>query len=111
MPLHLRQDQGYKSGMPFGKTWLPKNFRNFSSEGLTACFPFYNAEISHPSGTLLGVNLQTQTPIYVDFFDRRILENGNTTVLGRAGSGKTFLVSLLTMRSALQGVRTSHHRP
>lgn len=106
MPLHLRQDQGYKSGMPFGKTWLPKNFRNFSSEGLTACFPFYNAEISHPSGTLIGVNLQTQTPIYVDFFDRRILENGNTTVLGRAGSGKTFLVSLLTMRSALQGVRT-----
>ena len=106
MPLHLRQDQGYKSGMPFGKTWLPKNFRNFSSEGLTACFPFYNAEISHPSGTLIGVNLQTQTPIYVDFFDRRILENGNTTVIGRAGSGKTFLVSLLTMRSALQGVRT-----
>jgi len=106
MPLHLRQDQGYKSGMPFGKTWLPKNFRNFSSEGLTACFPFYNAEVSHPSGTLIGVNLQTKTPIYVDFFDRRILENGNTTILGRAGSGKTFLVSLLTMRSALQGVRT-----
>jgi len=106
MPLHLRQDQGYKSGMPYGKTWLPKNFRNFSSEGLTACFPLYNAEISHPTGILLGVNLQTQTPIYVDFFNRAILENGNTTVLGRAGSGKTFLVSLLTMRSALQGVRT-----
>lgn len=106
MPLHLRQDQGYKSGLPFGKTWLPKNFRNFSSEGLTACFPFYNAEISHPSGTFLGVNLQTQTPIYVDFYDRRILSNGNTTVIGQAGSGKTFLVSLLTMRSALQGVRS-----
>lgn len=106
LPLHLRQDQGYKSGLPYGKTWLPKNFRNFSSEGLTACFPFYNAEISHPSGTLMGVNLQTQTPIYVDFYDRRILENGNTTVIGRAGSGKTFLVSLITMRSALQGIRT-----
>ncbi|MBR2894886.1 MAG: conjugal transfer protein TraC, partial [Oscillospiraceae bacterium] len=36
VPLHLRQDQGYKSCMPFGKSWLPKNFRNFSSEGLTA---------------------------------------------------------------------------
>lgn len=106
LPLHLRQDQGYKSGMPFGKSWLPKNFRNFSSEGLTACFPFYNAEISHPTGTLMGVNLQTQTPIYVDFFDRRILENGNTTIIGRAGSGKSFLVSLITMRSALQGIRT-----
>ena len=54
MPLHLRQDQGYKSGLPFGKTWLPKNFRNFSSEGLTACFPFYNAEISHPQRYLPG---------------------------------------------------------
>jgi len=106
MPLHLRQDQGYKSGLPFGKSWLPQNFRNFSSEGLTACFPFYNAEISHPSGTFLGVNLQTQTPIYVDFYDRRILPNGNTTIIGQAGSGKTFLVSLLTMRSALQGVRS-----
>jgi len=106
MPLHLRQDQGYKSGMPFGKSWLPKNFRNFSSEGLTACFPFYNAEISHPSGIFMGVNLQTQTPIYVDFYDRRILENGNTTIIGRAGSGKSFLVSLITMRSALQGIRT-----
>lgn len=106
MPLHLRQDQGYKSCLPFGKTWMPKNFRNFSSEGLTACFPFYNSEISHPSGTLVGVNLQTRTPIYVDFYDRKILNNGNVTVLGCSGSGKTFLVSLLTMRSALQGIRS-----
>lgn len=106
MPLHLRQDQGYKSCLPFGKTWMPKNFRNFSSEGLTACFPFYNSEISHPSGTLVGVNLQTRTPIYVDFYDRKILNNGNVTVMGCSGSGKTFLVSLLTMRSALQGIRS-----
>ena len=34
------------------------------------------------------------------------MSNGNTTVIGQAGSGKTFLVSLLTMRSALQGVRS-----
>lgn len=106
VPLHLRQDQGYKTCMPFGYSWLPKNFRNFSSEGLTACFPFYNAEISHPSGEFVGVNLQTKTPIYVDFYDRKLLENGNTTIIGRAGSGKTFLVSLITMRSALNGIRT-----
>lgn len=105
-PLNLRQDQGYKSGLPFGKTWLPKNVRNFSSEGLTACFPFYNAEVSHRNGVLLGINEQTRTPIYIDFFNRRILDNGNICILGRAGAGKTFLVSLLIMRSALQGVRT-----
>ena len=106
MPTYLQMDQGYKSALPFGKTWLPKNYRNFSSEGLTACFPFYNAEISHATGVFVGVNLQTATPIYIDFEDRKVLNNGNVTVFGCAGSGKTFLVSLLTMRSALKQVRT-----
>lgn len=106
MPTYLQMDKGYKSALPFGKSWLPKNYRNFSSEGLTACFPFYSAEISHPSGTYIGVNLQTSTPIYLDFFNRNLLVNGNTTVFGMAGTGKSFFVSLLTMRSALDGVRT-----
>lgn len=52
----------------------------------------YISEISRPSGTLIGVNLQTDTPIHVDFFDRSILENGNTFVLGRAGEGHSFRV-------------------
>lgn len=103
----LRQDMGYKSALPFGKSWLPKNYRNFNSESLTACYPFYNAEISHPSGVFIGVNNQTQTPIYIDFYNRRLLNNGNTTVFGTAGSGKTFLVSLMTMRSVLKGIRTA----
>ena len=107
MPSYLRQDMGYKSALPFGKSWLPRNYRNFNSEALTACYPFYNAEISHPSGVFLGVNNQTQTPIYIDFYNRRLLNNGNTTVFGTAGSGKTFLVSLLTMRSVLKQIRTA----
>lgn len=107
MSTFLRQDMGYKSALPFGKSWLPRNYRNFNSEGLTACYPFYNAEISHPSGVFLGVNNQTQTPIYIDFYNRRLLNNGNTTVFGTAGSGKTFMVSLMTMRSVLKGIRTA----
>lgn len=107
LPLNLRQDAGYKSALPYGKSWLGENYRNFNSEGLTACFPFYNAEISHPSGVYLGLNTQTGTPLYLDFYDRNLLSNGNTTVFGMAGSGKTFLVSLLTMRSALSGIRTA----
>jgi len=103
----LRQDQGYKSALPYGQTWLTQNYRNFSSEGLTACFPFYNSEISHPSGTFIGVNVDTRTPIYIDFFDRKLLDSGNATVFGMTGSGKSFFVSLLTMRSALQGIRTA----
>ena len=107
MPTYLRQDQGYKSALPYGRSWMPRNYRNFSSEGLTACFPFYISEISHPTGVLIGVNTQTKTPIYIDFYDRKLLDSGNATVFGMTGSGKSFLVSLVTMRSALLGVRSA----
>lgn len=106
MPVYLRQDDGYKTVLPFGKTYLPDKFRNFNTGALTACFPFYNSEISHNTGVFCGVNFQTYTPVLIDFYDRNKLNNGNLTVFGQAGSGKTFFVSLLTLRSALKGVRT-----
>lgn len=106
MPTYLRQADGYKTSLPFGKSYLPDTFRNFNTGALTACFPFYNAEISHETGVFLGVNLETSTPVMIDFYDRNKLLNSNVTVFGQAGSGKTFAVSLLTMRSALRGVRT-----
>lgn len=106
MPNYLEQDDGYKSVLPFGKTYVEDKFRNFSSGALTGCFPFYNSEIYHETGVFCGVNLRTWTPILIDFYDRKKLNNSNITVIGQAGSGKTFFVSLLTMRSALRGVRT-----
>lgn len=106
MPTYLRQSDGYKSALPFGKTYVTDLFRNFNTGALTACFPFYNAEINHDTGVFLGVNLDTDTPVIIDFYDRSKLLNSNVTVFGQAGSGKTFAVSLLTMRSALRGIRT-----
>ena len=106
MPTYLRQDDGYKTVLPYGKTYIEDMFRNFNSGALTACFPFYNNEICHENGVYCGVNLSTWTPIIIDFYDRGIFMNSNATVIGRAGSGKTFFVSLLTMRSVLRGIRT-----
>lgn len=106
MPTYLRQDEGYKTVLPYGKAYIDDMFRNLNSGALTACFPFYNSEISHPNGVYVGVNLSTNTPVFIDFYDRNLLNNSNLTVFGQAGSGKTFFVSLLTMRSALRGVRT-----
>lgn len=105
MPIYLRQDDGYKSALPFGKTYLPDMFRNFNSGALTACFPFYNSEISHKTGVLCGVNLATMTPIFIDFFDRKILDTSNFTVIGKSGTGKTYFLKMLSTRMALKGVR------
>lgn len=104
-PLILKQDDGYKSTLPFGKTYLSDYSRNFNSGALTSCFPFYNSEISHENGIFIGVNLSTNTPALIDFFDKNLLTNSNITVFGKSGSGKTFFVSLLTLRSILKGIR------
>lgn len=106
MPAYLKQDDVYKSVLPFGKNYANEAYRNFSSGALTACFPFYNSEISHEDGVFIGVNLSTMTPVLVDFYDRKLLANSNFTVFGKSGSGKTFFVSLLTLRSTLKGIRT-----
>jgi len=106
MPVYLRQDDAFKTSLPFGKTYLPDMFRNFNSGTLTACFPFYNSQVSHSTGVFCGVNLATMTPVLIDFYDREILTSSNLSVFGQSGSGKTFFVSLLTLRSTLKGVRT-----
>lgn len=105
-PTYLQQEEGFNSVMPVGKTQLPDKMRNFNTGALTSAFPFYNADIMHPGGIFIGSNTQTGTPVYIDFFDKTLLNNANATVFGKAGSGKTFFVSLLTMRSAARGIQT-----
>ena len=104
--MYLRQEESYKSVLPIGQSFVKDKFRNFNSGALSACFPFYYSEISHKNGTFLGINSDTMTPVFVDFYDRSILNNSNASVFGQAGSGKTFFVSLLTLRSAIKGIRT-----
>lgn len=106
LPMYLRQDDAFKSALPFGNNLITDKYRNLNSGALTACFPFYNSEITHKNGVFAGINLATSTPLRVDFYDRHVLNNSNLTVIGQAGSGKTFFVSLLTLRSALKGIRT-----
>lgn len=106
MPAYLQQDDAYKSVLPFGRIYSDSKFRNFNSGALTKCFPFYNSEISHEDGVFMGVNLATMTPVFLNFYDRSILGNSNLTVFGKSGSGKTFAVSLLSLRSTLKGIRT-----
>lgn len=106
-PAYLRQDECYKSCMPFGVNYMNDMYRNMNSGALTASFPFYNSEISHNDGIFFGINLSTGTPIFIDFYDRNILTNSNLTVFGASGSGKTFCVSLMVMRSILKDIRTA----
>lgn len=107
MPLYLRQKDAFRTGLPFGNSFVPEFYRNLNTGSLTACFPFYNSELSHKSGVFQGINIFTKTPIYIDYYNRDILNNGNIICIGTSGAGKTFALTLLTMRSMLKGIKTT----
>lgn len=106
MPLALRQDDGYKTVSPFGICEIPDYFRNINTGALSTMFPFYNSELNHPNGTFIGINRLRQTPVIIDFFNRRVLGNANVFISGASGAGKTFFTSLFILRSGLEGIRT-----
>ena len=108
MSLYLRQDDGYRAALPYGvNSYLEDMNRSINTGGIVASFPFYNSEISHKNGIFLGLNMTTGTPMFLDMYDRNILNNGNMTVFGASGSGKTFLVSLMTARSVIKGISSA----
>lgn len=107
MPTYLRQADGYKSALYRSDERICLTNSGISNTGaLLTTFPFYHSDIMHESGVFVGQNYVTGTPILIDFYDKSKPNNSNITVFGKAGSGKTFFVSLLTMRSAGRGVRT-----
>ena len=57
-------------------------------------------------GVFVGENIYTRTPLFIDFFDRNMLDNSNVSVFGKSGSGKTYTVSVITIRSVYKGIRS-----
>lgn len=107
MPTALRMVSGYKTALPLMDQRYEDKLRNFNTGAVVGCFPFYNAEMNHPGGVLMGINSITRTPMFINFYDKHSVNNTNISIFGIAGSGKTYFVSLLTLRSALKGVHTA----
>ena len=82
MSTFLQQDEGFKNALPLGKSYLPTMFRNFSSDALTSCFPFYTCQFAKTGDSL--EKLANINPIYIDFYDRKLIENGNIAVFGKS---------------------------
>lgn len=106
MPLSLRQDDGFRTCSPYNMPSIHDFYRNVNTGALSAFFPFYNSDVNHPGGTFIGRNRLLKTPVFINFFNKSYLGNANLFISGASGSGKTYLTSLITLRSALDGVRT-----
>ncbi|MDO8621010.1 MAG: ATP-binding protein [Candidatus Levybacteria bacterium] len=95
----LQMEDGFKSSVPLGidKLYIT---RNMDTTSLASTFPFTSAMLTQDKGVLYGINQQNGSLI---IFDRFSLENANEVVLGKSGSGKSFLIKLEAMRQFMFG--------
>ncbi len=95
----LQMEQGFNSSLPLCNDELLV-LRNLDTGSLSTTFPFSSSTLSTNSGILYGLNRHNNSLI---LFDRFELENANSVVFGKAGSGKSYAVKLEALRSLMFG--------
>lgn len=100
-----RQLEAYRHALGIGvKDIFRDTFQQMETTNVADLFPFGYGGLNHRSGVLLGVD-NYRRPVFYDAWHPS-LENFNLVIFGRAGSGKSFTVKILTARSILEGVLT-----
>lgn len=99
-----RMDEGYMTTFPVGLNLCEDAARNLDSEGVSACFPFFSADLMMPGGYPLGVNRATGAPVIFNPFSPW-LKNYNMIIYAPSGAGKSTAVKIMIPRSTLIGQR------
>ncbi len=99
-PSLYQQKDGFVSTSPCGLDQLQVH-TSMNTGPLSSTFPFVSFDLSSNEGILYGVNRHNNSLI---LFDRFSLENANSVVFAKAGSGKSFAIKLEILRSLMLGV-------
>lgn len=95
----FQMEPGFNSTLPIGTDELYIT-RDLDTLSLSTTFPFSSASLTANEGVLFGINRHNNSLV---LFDRFNLENANAVILGKAGSGKSYLVKLEIIRSLMLG--------
>jgi type IV secretory pathway VirB4 component len=96
-PALFQQDVAFLSTLPLGQDLLQiKNKLNTSP--LSSFFPFVSSDLSSDKGILYGLNRHNGSLI---LFDRFSLENYNSIVFAKSGSGKSYTTKLEILRTLM----------
>lgn len=95
----FQQDEGFTSTLPLGSDQLnigvPMN-----SGPLSSFFPFISTDLTSDKGIMYGLNRHNSTLV---IFDRFSLENANTVIFAKSGSGKSYAAKLEILRMLMMG--------
>jgi conjugal transfer ATP-binding protein TraC len=98
-PALFQQEQGFRSCLPIGSDELLVNSK-LNSSPLSSIFPFVSFDLTSDRGILYGINRHNSSLI---LFDRFSLENYNSVVFAKSGSGKSYATKLEILRSLMFG--------
>ncbi|MCK4473975.1 ATP-binding protein [Candidatus Parcubacteria bacterium] len=99
-PALYQQKQGFNSTAPYGLDQIQAH-TTMNTGPLSSIFPFVSFDLSSNEGILYGVNRHNNSLI---LFDRFSLENSNSVVFGKAGSGKSYAIKLEILRCLMLGI-------
>ncbi len=95
----LQMEDGFKTTLPLCVDKLMIT-RNMDTTSLASTFPFTSSELTANEGIMYGINEHNGSLV---IFDRFTLENANSVIFGKSGSGKSYLVKLEALRSLMFG--------
>lgn len=111
---HTRELEAMKMTLPLlyvSKPIFNKCKRNFLSSSLASIFPFTSYELYSDKGILFGVNVQNNSLVVPDIFDTDYYTNGNISIFGSSGSGKTYAEQVLGYAFRLSGYKVLYILP
>jgi type IV secretory pathway VirB4 component len=95
----FQMEQGFNTTLPLLDDKISV-LRNLDTASLSSTFPFSSSELTQENGILYGINRHNNSLI---IFDRFSLENANSIVLAKSGSGKSYFVKLEALRYLMFG--------
>jgi conjugal transfer ATP-binding protein TraC len=96
-PALFQQEQGFRSTLPLATDELEVHSK-LNSSPLSSIFPFVSFDLTSNQGILFGINRHNSSLI---LFDRFSLENYNSVIFAKSGSGKSYAVKLEILRSLM----------
>ena len=96
-PALFQQEQGFRSTLPIATDELSVTSK-LNSSPLSSLFPFVSFDLTSDKGILYGVNRHNSGLV---LFDRFSLENYNSVIFAKAGSGKSYATKLEILRTLM----------
>ena len=104
---YFRQEQTILANLPLNKN----NYdikravkRNILTDGIKGTYPFITSTIYDEQGILYGTDINNNSLIIIDKFDREKYKNSNTCIFGLSGSGKSYFTKIQVLRNYILNI-------